>query len=100
MRTYIKKPGSTKKPNGHWKIKENCIAEARKYNTSREWQLKSPGSMCSAYRLGWADECCEHMKTRRNEPLHKKEETKNVDLNIYNRIIIEKKIMGFLGFNQ
>ena len=100
MRTYIKKPGSTKKPNGHWKIKENCIAEAKNYNTPREWQLGSPGSMCSAYRCGWIYECCEHMNTRRNESLHHKKEIKNVEFNIKDRIVIEKKILDFLTFNR
>jgi hypothetical protein len=97
MKKYIKKPGSTKKSNGHWKIKENCIAEAKKHNTIREWQLKSPGSLTAAYKYKWMYDCCLHMKSKVvvSTPTEVKKHPPTLD----KRIEAEKKVMGFLGFN-
>ena len=50
------------KPMGYWKIKENVLAEARKYNNKTEWQENSNGSMKSARIYGWLEECTKHMK--------------------------------------
>ena len=104
MSNHIKKRSGTKKPNGYWRIKENCIAEAKKYNTPREWQLGSPGSMVSSYKLGWFHECCGHMNTKKKKKelllhLHQKKKIKKVELSISERIKREEKIMSFLGFN-
>jgi hypothetical protein len=48
-------------PNGHWQIKENVLAEARKYKTRSEFNKKSSGACNSATQNGWYDECIAHM---------------------------------------
>jgi hypothetical protein len=53
------------RPVGYWKIKENVIAEARKYKTRSEWGrgLNGGGSSYeAAKRNGWFDECVAHME--------------------------------------
>lgn len=97
MRTYIKKPGSTKKSNGHWKVKENCITEAQKYSTLREWQLKSPGSLIAAYKYGWIYDCCLHMKKNTPVVSTTKDDEFEKKPPISQRIRAEKKVMEFLG---
>ena len=52
----------TSKPVGFWNVKENVLVEALKFNSKIEWQAKSNGSMKSARKNGWLDECCTHMK--------------------------------------
>lgn len=96
-----------KKPNGHWKIKENCLAEARKYSTPLEWQRKSPGSLCASYKYGWTAECSAHMDTRKNTLLRERIEEKNreivevkEELNLHQRIQAERRVMNFLGLGK
>lgn len=50
-----------KKPFGYWNIKENCIKDAKNYQTRFEWRKGSPGAYNSALEHGWLDECCSHM---------------------------------------
>jgi hypothetical protein len=50
-----------RKPNGHWNVKENVIAEARKYMTRSEWSNNST-SYEAAKRNGWFNECIAHME--------------------------------------
>jgi hypothetical protein len=50
-----------KKPSGHWNIKENVMADAKKYKTKKGWQINSSGSYKSACKNGWIDECSAHM---------------------------------------
>ena len=40
-------------PNGCWNVKENCIEEARKYNSRSEFIIKSMGAYRGAKRNGW-----------------------------------------------
>ena len=57
----------TNKPSGYWKIKENVLEEALKYNFISEWAQKSSASYISSRRNGWYDECIAHMvKLREN----------------------------------
>jgi hypothetical protein len=51
----------TNMPNGYWNIKENVLAEAKKYKTTSEWKKKSRGSYKSAKRNGWLEEASAHM---------------------------------------
>jgi len=48
-------------PRGYWTNKENCIEEAKKYDTITEWQKNSGSSYGAARKNGWFDECTEHM---------------------------------------
>jgi hypothetical protein len=50
------------KPNGYWNIKENVLAEAKKYETRAEWKKNSGSSYQYASKNGWIDECAKHMK--------------------------------------
>ena len=47
----------TRVPYGYWQIKENCLAEARKYSTRVEWVNKSGSSYQCAKKYGWLEEC-------------------------------------------
>ena len=40
-------------PNGCWNIKDNCIKEAKKYNSRTEFIIKSIGAYRGAKRNGW-----------------------------------------------
>ncbi len=48
------------KIKGGW-TKENCIEEAKKYKTRKEWNVKSKNSYAASCYHGWLDECCTHM---------------------------------------
>lgn len=43
-------------PMNHWKNKENCFNEARKYKTKKEFIKKASGAYSAAKRYGWLDE--------------------------------------------
>lgn len=49
-----------RKPVNYW-TKENCIEEARKYKTVKEWLQNSRSSYTIAHKHGWLEECCAHM---------------------------------------
>ena len=49
------------KPANYWNVKENCIEDARKYNTRTEWRKNSRSAYESARKNKWLDECCKHM---------------------------------------
>jgi isopentenyldiphosphate isomerase len=51
----------TQKPTSYW-TKERCQEEALKYKTKTEYNFKSKGSYIAAYRKGWLNEICSHMK--------------------------------------
>lgn len=53
-----------RKPNGYW-TKERCIEEAKKYQTSGDWQKTSSSSYIYARKNNWLDECTKHMKKSR-----------------------------------
>src|SRR5690349_6420172 len=59
-----KKLGCTKcnrrQKNNYWTL-ELCKNEALKYKTRTEWNKKSSGSYTAAWRMGWIDQCCQHM---------------------------------------
>jgi hypothetical protein len=42
--------------------KNNCIIEAKKYKTRKEFSLKNNSAYGSARRNGWLNDCCTHMK--------------------------------------
>ena len=95
MRNYINKPGSTKKPNGWWKVKEHCIEEARKYKTPTEWQNSSRGSFYASYKYNWMRECTSHVDKKRNKIPRVVSPP-----SIKERISAENKIMKFLGYEN
>jgi len=47
-------------PNGYWN-KENCIEEAKKYNTIKEWRTNNQTSVNKVRKNGWMVECTKHM---------------------------------------
>lgn len=49
------------KPKGYW-TKQRCEIEAKKYKTRTEFKMGSPGAQLAAYRNGWLDDICKHMK--------------------------------------
>jgi hypothetical protein len=53
-----------RKPNGYW-TKERCIEDAKNYSTPTEWNLNSKAAFSIAWKNGWLDECCDHMKRTR-----------------------------------
>lgn len=52
---------SPKMSNGYW-IKERCEAEAKKYQTLKEFRKNSSGAYLSARRNDWIKDICKHMK--------------------------------------
>lgn len=54
---------SNNMPKGFW-TKQRCASEALKYETRTAFKLGSPGAQLSAYRNGWLDEICSHMKVK------------------------------------
>lgn len=52
----------TRKPQGHWDIKENAAKEALKYATRTTFQKGSKWAYEKARIQGWLDEICQHMK--------------------------------------
>jgi len=55
----------TQKPRNYW-TKEKCHEESLKYNSKSELRIKNNALVCAAYRNGWLDEICSHMKNKRN----------------------------------
>lgn len=51
-----------KKPNGYWQDLNNCIAEAKLYETRSAWQKGSPLSYRTAAKNGWLADCSAHMQ--------------------------------------
>ena len=43
-------------PMNHWKSKDNCIEEARKYTKKSDFSKQSPGAYAAAIRYGWLQE--------------------------------------------
>lgn len=54
---------SNSKPYNYWNDKNNCLQEALKYNSRKEFNKKSIGAYNGAKRNNWLNECCSHMKT-------------------------------------
>lgn len=54
---------SNQNPKGFW-TKQRCASEALKYETRTAFKLGSPGAQLSAYKNGWLDEICKHMKVK------------------------------------
>jgi very-short-patch-repair endonuclease len=54
-----------KLPNGYWNNLDNCLAEARKYQTNSEWQRFHPLSYRWACKNKWLEACSAHMATSR-----------------------------------
>ena len=59
-------------PRGHWNVKSNCMEEASKYSSAKQFQKHSGSAFQGCYRNGWLDEACAHMrktaKKKRNVP--------------------------------
>jgi hypothetical protein len=51
---------SINKPKYYWTL-DRCIIESKKYQTKKEWSLKSFSSYKAAWKREWLDECCKHM---------------------------------------
>lgn len=56
-----RKPITYRVPKFHWDIKENCVEEAKKYNTRTEWARNSCVSYKKALKNEWFEECIAHM---------------------------------------
>jgi hypothetical protein len=48
------------KSKNYW-TKNNCEEEALKYNTRKEFGIKSRSAYISVYRNKWLDDICSHM---------------------------------------
>ncbi len=51
----------TKRPNGHWKVYENCLTDALRFNSLTKWEMNSGAAVNAARRNGWIDRCISHM---------------------------------------
>lgn len=49
------------RPYGYWTIKDNVLADAKKYNSQVEWARESGGAFSSAKKNLWITEACMHM---------------------------------------
>lgn len=54
-------PSSDSDDPSRWELKENCLAEALKYNTRRAFSKGSPIAYTTAKRKEWLDDICQHM---------------------------------------
>jgi len=79
-------------PNGHWKIKENVLNEAKKYKTKTEWVKNSVASYQSAIKNGWYGEATIHMIS---EIVREKYLNKINDFKAFNAFIQTKEFLGF-----
>jgi hypothetical protein len=61
------KTGSIGGANIFW-TKEKCYIEALKYENKKDFRLNSCGAYSSAYKNGWLDEICSHMKLKKVKP--------------------------------
>jgi predicted GIY-YIG superfamily endonuclease len=52
---------NNRKPDGYWNIKENCFKEALKYESRKEFRVKSIGACVGSIRNGWYNEITSHM---------------------------------------
>ncbi len=64
---WEKTPYKEIKPNGYW-TKENILAEAKKYNTPREWKKGSSTSYSTSFKFGWFEESTAHMDVFKRKP--------------------------------
>jgi hypothetical protein len=51
-----------KKSFGYWNNKNNCLVEAKKYNTITEFKYGSNGAYKSAHKNGWFEYVTKHMR--------------------------------------
>ena len=59
-----KKECKLKSPRGYW-TKERVLREASKYKLRSDFQKGSRGAYDRARDMGWLDEVCSHMKSKR-----------------------------------
>lgn len=59
----VAKTGSLGQPPVRTWTKERCAEEAEKYTTRWDFQRKSLGVYLAAYRYGWLNDICKHMKS-------------------------------------
>jgi len=52
-----------KKPNGYWRVLENCLKDAAGYKTIKNWEENSPAAVSSARKNKWMASCVHHMET-------------------------------------
>ena len=57
-----------RKPSGYWKVKENCINEAIKYESKTEFHSNANSAYNSSKEYGWFEEVCQHMIDRVKNP--------------------------------
>lgn len=60
---------TTRKRDGHWNIKENCITEAKKFKLRIDFLKGSPSAYNSCRKHGWLKEAYEHMELSRKPKL-------------------------------
>jgi len=65
-----------RKPSGYWKIKDNCISEAGKYDSRAKFHSNANSAYNSAKENSWLDEACQHMIDRVRNPLKRKKYVK------------------------
>ena len=81
-----------------WEVKENCLAEALKYNTRRAFSKGSAGAYASAKRKEWLDDICQHMAMNVPQGFWNKKENCHAQALKYNsRSEFRKKCKN--GFN-
>ena len=51
----------TRQESEKWTL-DDCKEDARKFSTRDEWKNNSRKAFQTAWRMGWLDICCEHMK--------------------------------------
>ena len=51
-----------KRKNNYWTL-ELCKRDALKYNSKKEWDTNSAGYV-AAYKKGWLNDCCAHMRNK------------------------------------
>jgi hypothetical protein len=50
-----------RKPAGYWNVKENCMQDAKQYDSAIVWFKASPYAYKMAHYHGWLKKCTEHM---------------------------------------
>lgn len=55
-----------RKPNNYW-TKENCLKEARKYNTIQEFSKAAGGAYDKIKKNNWSEDCFAHMKFSKHD---------------------------------
>jgi len=57
----------SRKPNGYWSNRENCVNNASLFESLSSWEQHSSAAVASARQHGWLDECTRHMSKPKRE---------------------------------